>query len=280
MIGIAKCGTSTFDMIVQQFPELSHGTKKEHIFYPFISKKLEKFSDSLVNSYAKQFPRCSTVDQKLQTHKTAITYDASGGYAFPSFRSAENIKRFYNYLGIPSRKLLFISMVCPNTLRVPSCFYYSLAYMMHKAKEEHKPLDVRLTKLNVWLSNILKYPFSKYWNSGGALRANCLWCGNYDKIFGKYINTFPESRFFIIDSYYAFNNQQKLADSLSLEFKVPSRNITCHHSNKSQHKEELTAKLKAQIKAFFAKREQKFKEILKHKHNVKTFPDQSFGSDW
>ena len=154
-------------MIVQQFPELSHGTRKEHIFYPFISKKLESFSDSVVDSYAKQFPRCSTVDQKLQMHKTSITYDASGGYAFPSFKSAENIKRFYKYLGIPSKKLLFISMVCPNTLRVPSCFYYSLVYMVHKAKEENKPLDVRLTKLNVWLSNILKYfVLHFYWYLG------------------------------------------------------------------------------------------------------------------
>ena len=155
VIGIAKCGTSTFDMIVQQFPELSHGTKKEHVFYPLISKKLEKFIDSVVESCAKQFPKWSTDDQKLQTHKTIINYDALGGYAFPSYRSVENIKRFYKYLGIPLRKLLFISMVCPNTLRVPSCFYYSLVYMVHKAKEEHKPLDVRKTKLNVCLSNKL-----------------------------------------------------------------------------------------------------------------------------
>ena len=267
-------------MILQQFPELSHGNKKEHKFYPFMSEKLEKFSDSVVDSYAKQFPQCSTVDRKLQTQKTVITYDASAAYSIPSFKSAENIKRFYKYLGISPRKLLFISMVCPNILRVPSCFYYSLGYMEHMSKQDNKSLDVNLTKLNLWLSSVLKYPYSKYWNSGGALRANCLWWGIYDKIFGKYINTFPESRFFMIDSYYAFNNQQKLADSLSIEFKVPSRNISCHHEMKSQHKEELTAKLKAQIKAFFAKREQKFKEILKHKHNVKTFPDQSFGKDW
>ena len=84
----------------------------------------------------------------------------------------------------------------------------------------------------------------------------------------------------MIDSYYAFNNQQKLADSLSLEFKIPSRNISSHHSMKSQHKEELTAKLKAQLKSFFANREQKFMEIIKHKDNVKTFPYQSFGNNW
>ena len=81
-------------MILQQFPELSHGNKKEHKFYPFMSEKLEKFSDSVVDSYAKQFPQCSSVDKKLQTQKNVITYDASAAYSIPSFKSAEKLYDF------------------------------------------------------------------------------------------------------------------------------------------------------------------------------------------
>ena len=280
VIGIAKCGTSTFDMIVQQYPELSHGSTKEHWFYVFSSKKLEKLDRNIIYSYAKQFPKCNSGEQKSPTHKVVKTYDATGGYAFPSAKSAENIKRFYNYLGIPSSKLLFISMICPNTLRIPSCFYYSLEYMEKKAKEENKIIDIRLTKLNVWLPLVLKYPNAPYWNAGGPLRKNCLTCGYYDDIFGKYLEVFPKSRFFLIDSYYSFDNQQQLADSLSRFLKVPLRNISYHHSNKHRHKQELTEELKVQIKSFYAKHEQKFKEIIEHKHNIQTFPDQSFGNYW
>ena len=105
-------------------------------------------------------------------------------------------------------------------------------------------------------------------------------CGYYDDIFGKYLEMFPKSRFFLIDSYYSFDNQQRLADSLSRFLKVPLRNISYHHSNKHRHKEELTEELKVQIKSFYAKHEQKFKEIIEHKHNIQTFPDQSFGNYW
>ena len=280
VMGIAKCGTSTFDMIVQQYPELSHGNRKEHWFYVFSSKKLEKLDKNIIDSYAKQFPKCISGEQNSSTYKVVKTYDATGGYAFPSAKSAENIKRFYKYLGIPPTKLVFISLICPNTRRIPSCFYYSLEYMEKKANEENKIMDIRLTKLNVWLSLVLKYPFATYWNSGGPLRKNCLTCGYYDDIFEKYLEIFPKNRFFLIDSYYAFDNQQQLADSLSIVLKVPERNISYRHSNKHEHKEELTEELKAQIKSFYAKHEQKFKEIIKHKHNVQTFPDQSFGNNW
>ena len=267
-------------MIVQQYPELSHGSTKEHWFYVFSSKKLEKLDKNIIASYAKQFPECKSGEQKSPTHTVLKTYDATGGYAFPSAKSAENIKRFYKYLGIPSTKLLFISMICPNSIRIPSCFYYSLEYMEKKAKEENKIIDIRLTKLNVWLPLVLKYPNAPYWNAGGPLRKNCLTCGYYDNIFGRYLEIFPKSRFFLIDSYYAFDNQQQLADSLSRLLKVPLRNVSYHHSNKHQHKEELTEESKAQIKSFYAKHEQKFKEIIKHERNVQTFPDQSFGNNW
>ena len=280
VIGVAKCGTTTFDNIVQQLPELSHGARKEHWFHGLTSKKLTKFNRRLVDFYARQFPKCSERDQKSQKHYVMKTYDATNGFAFPSAKSAENIKRFYKYLGIPSRKLLFTSMLCPNTRRIPSCFYYSLKYMVRRADKLHRHIDVRLTKLNVWLQLVLQYPNAPYWNQGGPLRKNCLMSGYYDDIFRKYLNIFPESRFFFIDSYYAFDNQQKLADSLSRELKVPIRNITFHHSNKGKHKDELTTKLKTKVKSFYEKREQKFKDMIKDKHNVQTFPEQLFGKDW
>merc|ERR1719471_81929 len=103
VIGIQKCGTSTLAGILNQFDGISFGKFKEHHFF---DKETMDF-----RNYYHQFPLCEDAYR---------TFDATPYYASISdTNSANNIKAFYDYLGIPLEVVDFIAIVCPNTERLP-----------------------------------------------------------------------------------------------------------------------------------------------------------------
>ena len=245
VIGIQKCGTSTLDVILSKFRELTHGEKKEHHFFD------DDFGNFDLKKYLKQFPNCKK--------NVVRSYDATPKYTMPITNAAENIKRFYDKLGILLNQLIFIAIVCPNSSRVPSGF--------HSRREKGNQGDSRFLnltkrKFNEWFDWILEHPDH-----------DILPRGFYDQIFAKYFELFPESTFLLIDSQYAFAKMQNLGDFLAKELNFPERHIPNIHSNRGKvKKEELTEFNMERLNHFYSKHEEQFSTLIKFNKNVKTFP--------
>ena len=266
VIGIQKCGTSTLDEVLSQFPKLSHGSKKEHQYF---DESREPYSE-----YLKQFPKCS--NSLLRTH------DATPGYTNPLSNAPMNISRFYNFFGIPPKKLIFIAMVCSNTRRIPSIFYH------HRRHNRMK----RNTKLNAWFDMSLKSHNSGVKNPMDKFDANydlsrmALSMGLYDSIFKTYFELFNESKFLLIDSDYAFIDMQNLGDFLANEMNLSKQKIRYVHSNSHESKSNngkvqgLSHKNSERLKEFYLLHERNFKEIVKTNINVKVYPTDNFLDNW
>ena len=246
VIGIQKCGTTTLDGILSTYPQLSHGKTKEHHFF---NRENLNF-----NKYIKEFPNCRK--------KLVRSYDATPQYTDPNTNSADNIKRFYNQLGIPLNQLIFIAIVCPNYLRLPSNFYFS-RWNGYKIKNKK-------TKFNNWFEWILEH--QDHDDSFDLLQK-----GFYNEIFAKYFDLFPESTFLLIDNQYAFKNLQKLNAFLAKELNLTKIKIPNIHRNKGHGKDEdLTEDNRKRLNQFYSKHEQNFIQILPLHKNVKLFPTNNF----
>ena len=249
-IGVQKCGTSTLAGILQNFHELSRGTKKEHHF--FDHSKLD------LDVYIQQFPKCN--------EGIVRSWDITPNYTNPSSNSSENIKRFYERIGIPLDKVVFIAMVCPNSRRVPSAFYHA---------RRMGALNSNITSFNKWFDWILRHQDQDEHSSTPLQR------GFYDDIFERYFEIFPESTFLFIDSQYAFDEMQRLGDFLARELDLPKRQIPYIHRNQGhEKKEEITDYNLKQLNQFYSEHEQHFSSIVKLYKNAKTFPVNNFLDEW
>ena len=250
VIGIQKCGTSTLDGILSTYPQLSHGTTKEHHFFDHDNLDFDK--------YIKQFPKCSK--------NIVRSYDATPKYTNPNTNSADNIKTFYNKLGIPLNKLIFIAIVCPNYLRVPSNFYFSRWNGYLKSNK---------TRLNNWFDWTLKHQDQD--ESFLLLRK-----GFYDEILAKYFDLFPDSTFLLIDNQHAFKQMQTLNNFLAAELNFPTKQIPDIHKNKGKgsKEEELTEFNLKKLNQLYSNHERDFFEIARLNKNVKTFPRNNFLDQW
>ena len=275
VIGIEKCGTSTLDAILTQFPDLSHGTNKEHMYFDV--------SHEPYSEYLKQFPYCNT-DYNIQTK----THDATPRYANPLSNAPMNISRFYNYFEIPLKKLTFIAMACSNARRLPSIFYHL------RSNGQIKPN----TKLNEWFEMALKcYSLgirNPMDNVNDPSKPNyelsriALSMGFYGSIFKTYFELFNESKFIFIDSDYAFMDMQKVGDFLAKELNLKRKRIRYVHKN--DHKsfknigkvETLTAENSERLKEFYSLHERKFRDMMKNNVNLslKTYPSDNFLEKW
>ena len=195
-----------------------------------------------------------------------ITYDATPNYTNPCSKSAERLKIFYDHFGIPLNKLVFIAIVCQNSLRLPSAFY-------HSWRSGH-------------LIEIWKYGFTKWFSWViEHLEEDTLQItqrGFYDEVFTKYLELFPTSRFHIIDNTYAFDHMQALSDMLATELNLSMKIIQkdIHKNSGIAKKVTLTDYNLARLKQFYRPHERKFLDIIMRKENVKTFPTNEFLKKW
>ena len=251
VIGVQKCGTSTLAGILQKFRELSHGETKEHHFFDHSKLSLDVYID--------QFPKCNK--------RIFRSWDCTPNYTNPSSNSAENIKLFYDKIGIPLSKLVFIAMICPNSRRVPSAFYHA---------RKMDILNSNITSFNKWFDWILQHQDQDEQHSSTPLHR-----GFYDDIFETYFEIFPESTFLFIDSQYAFDEMQRLGDFLARELDLPKRQIPYVHANQGhEEKEEITDYNLKRLHQFYSKHEQHFSSIVKLYNNAKTFPVNNFLDEW
>ena len=271
VVGIQKCGTTTIDGILSQFPQLSHGTTKEHHFFDHSHKSYD--------DYLKEFPKCNK--------KIVQSFDSTPNYTNPLSNSPENISRYSSHFRIHSKKLVFIVIVCPNSRRVPSAFYHEKAM---KAKHHEKFLGVynSTTRLNDWFDKTLDLNFQKTSDQIDNLFDDSLTIlrrGYYDLIFDKYFKLFPDSTFLIIDSEYAFIEMQKLGNFLAKELNLPQQMIKYIHKNSHDVKgnnelvEELTVYNLKRLKELYSIHDIRFKEAININGNVKTFPADNYDNN-
>ena len=256
VIGVQKCGTTTLDAILKKFSGLSHGARKEHHFFDQSKNQTLQF-----DKYINQFPVCNG--------KIKISYDASPHYTNYNqhVKAAENIKKFYNSFDIPLHRLRFIAIVCPNSRRIPSNFYFS---------RSHGYLISPGRTFNKWFNWILKHQEHNNKDLDNPLRK-----GFYDEIFRDYLEAFPESNFLFIDNEFAFKEMQKMSDFLAIELNTPKQQVPDIHKMKGKPKEEmLTAANLKRLNIFYSKHERNFLEIIKTKANVKIWPEDKFLVNW
>ena len=261
-IGVQKCGTTTLDGILSKFPELSHGTVKEHHFFDGIRKNGENKTLHF-KKYIHEFPLCNG------SMKIRQTYDASTHYTFYNHynKAIENIKLFYNKFKIPLNRLRFIAIVCPNSRRIPSNFYFYRSRGFLKSPTR---------KFNEWFDWMLKHQDHNNFDGDNPLRK-----GFYDEIFGDYLKAFPDSEFLFIDNEFAFKEMQNLSDFLAIEFNIKKQHIPSIHEMVGTPKEEaLTDFNKKRLNLFYSKHEKQFLEITKLKSNVRTWPEDNFLDKW
>ena len=127
--------------------------------------------------------------------------------------------------------------------------------------------------MNDWIGWAFRHPNAADNNEGGR---GIISRGYYDEIFSNYFKHFPTSKFFLIDSYYAFENEQRLCDEISNELNLPKRSISYQRSGKGEHKEELTDDNYRRVEDFYSEHEKKFRKMVMNNKNVKTFPDEFF----
>ena len=264
LIGIQKCGTTTLDEVLKQFPQLSHGRKKEHHFFDQ-ENYMKNYTD-----YVESFPECNT--------GTVRSFDATPNYSNPDSYAAENIKQFYEEHGIPLNKLIFIAIVCSNSRRISSSFYRNNFF--------GKKLNFNITSFNKWFDWILKHQDQDIPSRSPISR------GFYDEIFAKYLKLFPKSTFLLIDSHYALAKLQELGDFLANELNLPKQFIPNIHKNRGfaaknkssnkyhAKKENLTEFNLKHLYQFYSKHVQKFLDIVKQSDNAKTFPMNIFLAEW
>ena len=254
VIGIQKCGTTTLDGILSKFDKLSHGDMKEHHFFDH-----KNVTDA---KYISQFPKCRQNSQNI-----VRTYEATPEYTDLSTHSAENIKSFYIKHGIPLNKIVFLAMVCPNSRRIPSYFYFC---------RKKGYLNPNIKEFNKWFDWMLEHPEWMLDDTHDILRR-----GFYDEIFAKYFELFPENKFLFVDSQYAFDKMQKLGDFLAKELNLSKRQIPYIHKNVgTARKEELTDFNQKRLNQFYFKHERNFSDIVKTYKNAKTFPTNNFLDEW
>ena len=263
VIGVQKCGTTTLDGVMSRFPQLSHGRKKEHHFFGH-----EKYNNNYTD-YLNGFTECNTEIIK--------SYDATPNYANPNKNAAEDIKQFYEELGISLNKIMFIAIVCPNSRRISSVYHRS-NFLLNRPKQKLNP---NIKTINKWFDWILKH------QDQDILEDSPLSRGFYDDIFAKYFELFPKSTFLLIDSQYALAKMQELGDFLATELNLPKQHIPDIHRNKGHaysvfhtKKENLTELNLKKMHLFYSKHEQNFLELLKLNHNAKTFPMNNFLVEW
>lgn len=259
MIGIQKCGTTTLDGILSNFKEVSHGIKKEHHFFDN--------ENTNVKEYISEFPNCDAT-------KILRSYDATPNYTNPSSKSPERIKEYYNKLGIPLNKLIFISIVCPNSRRIPSAYYHYLH--SHRRESLKAPLNENPNKtfpFNSWFSWVMRnLELDLY---------SVIKRGFYDVVFGKYFEIFPQSTFLIIDNTYAFQQEQHLSNFLAAELNLPERKVPNVHRNRGRKKTEALSKDNlAWLQWYFKVHEIKFLNTVRKTKSVKTFAKNGFLKDW
>jgi len=251
VIGIKKCGTSTFDQILGQFNGISHGDMKEHHYFDHA----EKLNDAKTYYY-KKFPSCKSAYR---------TFDDTPNYTNPDSSSAENIKAFYEKLSTPLEEVSFIAMVCRNVKRLPSDYYFNsrkgnTSFHKHNTEDYH---------FNDWFEYIMSNPAEE---QKAILRR-----GFYDEVFRKYFDTFPRSSFLLIDSLSAFQDQQALGDAVADFLNIPNQTMRTKKKRvNSVVKEELNKNNALALQSFYEYHEKVFLKDVKHRKNVKTFPEVGF----
>ena len=253
VIGTQKCGTTTLDRILLKFKEVSHGVEKEHHFFDNENTNLEK--------YINTFPNCDAT-------KILRSYDATPNYTNPSSKSPERIKGYYDKLGIPLNKLIFIAIVCPNSRRIPSVYYHHL--------KSRIPVDENTNKkfpINSWFSWVMRHlELDTY----SAIKR-----GFYDIIFGKYFEIYPQSTFLIIDNTYAFQQEQDLSNFLAAELNLHEEKVPNILGNRGRKKREALSKDNlALLQWYYKVHERKFLDIVRKTKTVKTFPKNGFLKNW
>ena len=259
MIGTQKCGTSTLDGILSNLKEVSHGKGKEHHFFDNENSNLEE--------YINTFPNCDET-------KILRSYDATPNYTNPSSKSPEKIKGYYDKLGIPIDKLIFIAIVCPNSHRIPSAYYHYLRSRKHESLKV--PVDENSNKkfpFNSWFSWVMRHLEVDTYSE--------IKRGSYDIIFGKYFEIFSRSTFLIIDNTYAFQQEQDLSNFLAAELNLPERKVPYIHKNRGRNKKEALSKDNLKwLQWYYNVHERKFLGIVRKTKNVKTFPKKGFLKNW
>jgi len=246
VIGIQKCGTTTLTGILEQFKGIWRGKKEHHFF--------DQAKTYTNYKYYKQFPNCK------DAHRT---YDNTPNYTNPYSSSADNIKAFYEKLGIPLEGVSFIAMVCRPVERLRSAYYHNLLY------HRFRWINNMTSNFNEWFKYILTHQEEE----GDAILKR----GFYDEIFEEYYHTFPQSTFLIIDSSAAFEDEQALADTLAVFLKLGNTTIHAVHRNKNHEKTDEWNEYNSVIaELFYRHHEKRFVEDLKQQKNVETFPKAGF----
>ena len=256
IIGIQKCGTTTLDGILREFKAGPGRITPEHHFFDNDYLDMETYIDQWPNCYKKE---------------TIMTYDKTPNYTNPSSKSAERISLFYEQLGIPLHKLIFIVIVCPNNRRISSAFYHTRLYNYFNSSNL---IFNRNATLNSWLAWVLKHP-----EGDDYVILNR---GFYDNILGQYLKLFPQSTFLVIDNQYAFEHMQMLGSFIAAELRVPERLIPIDmHLYKGKGKKEiLTDVNQALLNSFYSKHEIALLEMVNKYENVKAFPVNNFLREW
>ena len=266
IIGIQKCGTSTLSEILSQYRGITNGNIKEHHFF---DNPYQNY-----NHYIKRFPKCN--------ENIVRTYDATPNYTNPLSSSPENIARFYKHIGLDTKKLIFIAMVCSNARRIPSAFYHE------KRNDKFRHYYNSTTTLNDWF----KWAFNRHLQNRSSPiniffdpSPSIFRRGYYDSIFDEYFKLFADSAFLFIDSEYAFIEMQKLGDFVANQLNLPPRIIRYVHKDGiwrrwKQKKNGLVEKLtwfnSKLLNEFYSIHEKRFITLVNLNPNAKTFPANNF----
>jgi len=193
-VGVQKCGTTTIDRILDQFHDISHGKEKEHHYFDQSDPKLL----DTPSKYWKNFPRCDGNKRSKYTR----TYEYTGNYSNPDNNSPQNIRAFYDNLGLPTEKIIFLIMLCNPKKRMESAWYFQkYKYKIYKDNPAMK-------NFNSWARFMISDENDR--DPGSIFKR-----GFFDIIMERWLEFFPKNKFIIMNSYHTFGHVQEITDILS-----------------------------------------------------------------